>query len=419
MAKLDDKARYDVFGDGRVILYRTKVRGALNPVWQAEIRTPSSTGRVRKSTKQKDLDTAISFAKDEFYKAEARVQQGQPLNPVRFQFIAGEYLLWLERQLKEQRISLNKCETHKRIIEKSLSPYFKSTYLHKISTDEIEKYHSQRVRLGATHQGKKVAGATLDRDNSILKAIFSYAIRRGYAKQTPQMPTNAKHFQRASFTRAEMKKLQKKLDEWVSMVSPLDGGHIRDYRELFRLYVMIITYSGIRPGKEMSSLHWSQVSYKKAGKQEFVKLSVITSKNKKGNQIRRGVVAMPQLKPYLEHVKTLPQLYNKNDYIFIHPPTTQLRKEYIGKPIATFKKQWNEFISWAQLKTEAKPPFRNRSLYSNRHYYFEMRMLNGDVPLHALAKNGGTSIQVIEKWYAEITAEQYADSLAGLIEREN
>ena len=46
-------------------------------------------------------------------------------------------------------------------------------------------------------------------------------------------------------------------------------------------------------------------------------------------------------------------------------------------------------------------------------------MLLGDVPLHALAKNGGTSIQVIEKWYAEINAEQYANSLAGIIEREN
>ena len=46
-------------------------------------------------------------------------------------------------------------------------------------------------------------------------------------------------------------------------------------------------------------------------------------------------------------------------------------------------------------------------------------MLNGDVTLHALAQNGGTSIQVIEKWYAEIQAEQYAASLSGLIEKEN
>ena len=35
--------------------------------------------------------------------------------------------------------------------------------------------------------------------------------------------------------------------------------------------------------------------------------------------------------------------------------------------------------------------------------------------LYALAENCGTSIQVIQKWYAELQAEQFADSLAGMM----
>lgn len=63
MEKLNDKTVHDVFGDGQVILKRTMVRNKLNLTWQAEIKTPSSTGRIRKSTKTKDLETAIAFSK--------------------------------------------------------------------------------------------------------------------------------------------------------------------------------------------------------------------------------------------------------------------------------------------------------------------------------------------------------------------
>ena len=216
-----------------------------------------------------------------------------------------------------------------------------------------------------------------------------------------------------------MKVLQRKLDEWVNKIDKTEAPHVKHYRELFRLYVLIISYSGIRPGKEMASLRWDEVLYRKSQNKEYVKLSVITSKNKKGQIIHRGVIAMPQLKKHIEHIKSIEALYKPDDYIFIHPATTQLAKSFIGKPIGSFKKQWGEFIKFAGLEREAKPPHRTRQLYSCRHYYFEQRMLNGDVTLHALAQNGGTSIQVIEKWYAEIQAEQYAASLSGLIEKEN
>ena len=420
MRKQNQPERIDLFNDSRLVLFQNIKRGKLNPIWQAYIKSPSSTGRLRISTKTANFEQAKKIATDEYYRAEARLQQGLPLNPARFDDTALEYLRWAENEQIRGRMTANMRSTHQNIIESLLIPYFGSTYLHHINTKAIEAYQDQRKTVGAVGEGKTPKGSTLNRDASIIKAIFRYAIREEYIKEAPQMPKHHHFAQRASFTRGEMKKLQKKLDEWVDMVSPLDGGHVRDYRELFRLYVLIITYTGIRPGKEMCSLQWSDISYPKtkAG-EEFPRLIAITSKSKKMESKKRPVVGMPQLIPHLKRFEELGHLYDKSKPIFIHPKTTQLNKAYIGKPIQTFKKQWTSFIEWAELKHEAKEPHRERQLYSCRHYYFEQRLLRADVPMLALAKNGGTSIQVLEKWYAELQSDQYADGLAGIIEREN
>lgn len=411
--------RIDLFGDKQVILYKQMKRGKLNPVWQAQITSPSSTGRMRISTKTKNLEDAKIRAREAYYKAEARVQTGLPLNPLRFSRVAQEYISWSINAVERGRMTENMMLTHKRIIQSSLLPYFGEMYLHSINTKEIEKYQDQRKKIGATRQGEAVKGSTLNRDASILNAVFKYAIREDYIKEAPAMPKHHHFSQRASFSRGEMKKLQISLDKWVNQVNPNDGGHVRDYRELFRLYVLIIQYSGIRPGEEMASLQWRDVSYPKSKGQEYVMLKVITAKNKKGEKVVRPVVAMPQLKKALEAFKKHKHLYNKDGAIFIHPSTSQLNKRYHGKSIKTFKKQWEAFISWAGLQYEAEPPHRSRALYSLRHYYFEQRLINSDVPLILLAKNGGTSIQVLEKWYADIKAPDGAVGLAGLIEKEN
>ena len=49
------------------------------------------------------------------------------------------------------------------------------------------------------------------------------------------------------------------------------------------------------------------------------------------------------------------------------------------------------------------------SLYSFRHTYAHWRLRYGDVPIHLLAKQMGTSIQKIENTYGHIEVEMQAD----------
>ena len=418
MKSPQEVTRFDLNDDGKIILYKNVNRGKLNPTWQCKITSPSSKGRIRFSTKTKNLEQAKKIALDHAYKTEARVQQGLPLSPARFDKTALEYLSWADNEYSKGRMTKNKKLTHERIIMGQFIDYFKDTYLHAIKTKDIEKYLDQRKRSGINHIGEDVGPSTLNRDTTILNAIFKFARREEYISNLPMMPKHHYFAQRASFTRDEMQQIQVKLDEWANDIHAHNAPHVRDYRGLLRLYVMIITYSGIRPGKEMCSLKWDDIEYKRDGKQEYVQLKVITSKNKRGEDIPRSPVAMPNLKKHIEVFKeTYPHLYKSKDHIFVHPITSQLADKYKGKPIGTFKKQWEAFLRWTGLTFEKTGQKRARPLYSCRHYYFEQRIINSDAPLIMLAKNGGTSVQVLEKWYADIKPQDGAVGLAGLISR--
>jgi hypothetical protein len=61
------------------------------------------------------------------------------------------------------------------------------------------------------------------------------------------------------------------------------------------------------------------------------------------------------------------------------------------------------------LEDELSKKGKRVSLYSFRHQYACWRLRYGDVPIHLLAKQMGTSIEKIMKTYGHIEVEQQAD----------
>lgn len=51
-----------------------------------------------------------------------------------------------------------------------------------------------------------------------------------------------------------------------------------------------------------------------------------------------------------------------------------------------------------------------RSAYSFRHYYISQQLMHG-VEVFLLAKNTGTSVEMIEKFYADVKLETMKDEL--------
>jgi len=55
---------------------------------------------------------------------------------------------------------------------------------------------------------------------------------------------------------------------------------------------------------------------------------------------------------------------------------------------------------------------KNRSLYSLRHSYATMSLMDGQMDMHTLAKQMGTSIGMLEQHYSKMTATMAAERLA-------
>ena len=402
---------------GQILLYRRKFKGKESPYWRARIRVPSSKGYLDFSTRTRYAAEAERIAIDKFREAEGRIQQGLPLRPILFERAANEYLEWKHGQANVGRCSETVYKYHKSIVENALVPFFGAMFLHKLRPMDVERFQETRKNNGI-RRGVQVRPATLNRDNAVLRAVLKFAMRQDYIRTMPTIENVSAFARRPSFSTEEAEVLKQKLDEWVNNTHEFDGPHVRDYRRLFQLYCLVIYFAGIRPGKEMASLRWEDLEHIKDVDTNYVLLKVQTAKRKDGDLVFRPVIGLDELWKSFEALEGS-HLKKEFGFIFAHPRTTQLDPAFIGLPIASFKTQWSHFIKWAGLEHEPSPPYRRRTLYSLRHLYFEQRLIHSDVRLHELAVNGGSSPEVIARWYHHATAKEYAPSLSKVIARVN
>ncbi|RYE62002.1 MAG: site-specific integrase [Oxalobacteraceae bacterium] len=79
-----------------------------------------------------------------------------------------------------------------------------------------------------------------------------------------------------------------------------------------------------------------------------------------------------------------------------------------GQPVLSFSKGLNSLLKAAGLERDNRGA--KRSAYSLRHYYISL-MLAQNVSVHHIARNTRTSIQMIDRHYAQVNTEQIRDYL--------
>ena len=88
-----------------------------------------------------------------------------------------------------------------------------------------------------------------------------------------------------------------------------------------------------------------------------------------------------------------------NEYIFCHKD---------GRPIHSFRKSFDALLNDLDLKEDERG--RKRSLYSLRHTYATFR-LSDEVSPYLLAKNMGTSIQMLQDHYGQVVTSLVAKQI--------
>jgi integrase len=166
-------------------------------------------------------------------------------------------------------------------------------------------------------------------------------------------------------------------------------------------YVLILANTGIRIG-EARNLRWRDVDTQPSEKEGDPDNIILYVKGKTG--VRDVVARTSDVKIYFDRIWEL-RCYelgvkpSKDDFIFCHKD---------GKPIHNFKKGYSALLDAAGVAFDNQG--QKRSLYSLRHTYATFRLHEG-VNQYALARNMGTSVQMLETFYGHTTNRVMATEL--------
>ena len=288
-------------------------------------------------------------------------------------------------------------------IERYIAPYFAEKQLEQLTNADIaefELWRNRQMRKQPTH-------STLNTFTSAWNRICSTAVARGWISErvpVPKLSTmGAKSVPRPAFTRDEINYLLKFMETWIA------GGRTaatREIKPLLRDYVEMLLYTGMRHGTEAMGICWNNIEWhthkgvrylriwvsgKTGGRWLIAKHAAVdTLKRLQGRQMALAKLGFDEL------------LKAKSKHkIFAYSNGTQphdLR--------GTFRQLMKD--TGLLKDTEGQ----NRTLYSLRHTYATLELLEHGTDIHTLSKQMGNSAAMIERHYSKLTPTMAAERLA-------
>lgn len=183
-------------------------------------------------------------------------------------------------------------------------------------------------------------------------------------------------------------------------------------RRVFALYFSIHYNIGART-KEMLGIKWKDISINPNDTPEqrktnrVVRIHAENSKTGKGRYIVAPIAE--KLDRIKKHYKKLGYEPKPNDYVFINLTKTK-RDKNIPYQTPAMEKRLKSVLLLSGMKERLDADGRHITLYSARHFYCTMRLMN-KVDMHTLALNMGTSITYIEKTYSHLTTLMMSDEI--------
>ena len=170
-------------------------------------------------------------------------------------------------------------------------------------------------------------------------------------------------------------------------------------KRLMGFYARLLLASGMRPGKEISEIQWSNI--KEINRNNFKLIEIDQCGNGKTGQ--RIIKCNPQASEIMEGLKNLLQEFGHptsgNSYLF---PCNRLNR---GEPIGDLNKSFQSSVksfNWDNIE--------QYTLYSCRHTYIT-KMISKGMTLTEIAINCGTSVEMIERYYTHLKSDDVANAL--------
>ena len=366
----------DLRGDGNINLF---LREGKKPKYYVRISTPNSTGYKTISTKTTNKSEAIRFAFNEYDKLNNIVQSGGVLQSRTYKDIVDE---WGKNRTNSYNPKSKSKDRTVEYVKLYSVDFFGKMMIDKIKSKDFHEYCDWR---NVNYKKKQPTVDTINRELTSIRSVFKYSYQRGYISEMvtiQKLKTNGVS-RRSTFNLTEWKKITTGMRKWVKEGKPL--GKYRD-RFILQQYVLLMSNSGVRVG-EMRDLKWEDLTH--LGDDTILKV--------KGKTGLREVFLNPGSeqsllrlfdlrKEELDGVRPSP-----NEYVFLSRKT--------GKPYTSFKTSFNSMLKYCGIELEKDG--LNRTIYSLRHFYGTQR-LKGNISPYILAKQMGTSVEMIEKHYSHV-----------------
>lgn len=350
-----------------------------------------------RATKQKELKEAIVRAIKLQTEFEVMVKNKLPIHTTRkykkrsFNAIADLAIKRIEEGI-EAGANSKKHNEYIGAINNYLKPFFNDCMFRQIDDLMLARFDKWREEK----LGRMPAKSTVKGHNVALRRVFDEAIINNCITES-ELPllTNKGRAdkRRAHFTKEEFRQIVDFAKDWI------ETGRrrlTRDIRMRLYYYIQIAAYTGMRPGTEMENLTWSDIS----SETENGKPMIVVSVNKGKTTVHTGSRRVLCKNEVLHLMEEL--------ILSIRPPKWQLTDRVFGDT-TEFGKNFVRLLKILGLKNSSAG---DRTIYSLRHSYVTWMLLD-KVPVVAIAKQIGSSPQMIMDYYSHVTQLDYIENFAG------
>jgi integrase len=350
------------------------------------VKVPGAKGYLYRSTRTSDEHEAYKFADDLYNRTLVKVLSGANPHSKRISGAIEAYIARFEPQ--RSRLSVQ----YKILLLERCKPFLAGKTIDELDTTLLSgliDYLSAKTVKG------HLSANTIRRHYSDLKHFLHWSVEQGFLEKIPTFPKiAAENSRRPHFDSSDWKKLTRHLREFVKVKN---RATLRD-RKMLVNYVLILANTGIRVG-EARSLKWRDIRRIENGTSPNI---VLTVTGKTG--MREVVASKAEVKDYFRAIADL-----RRDELGKKPePDSLVFCHKDGSGVRTFKKSFAALTKGAKVEKDGFG--QTRTVYSLRHTYATFRLHEG-VNHYALARNMGTSVAMLERFYGHTSNVTAANEL--------
>jgi integrase len=384
-------------------------------------------GQIRRPLETRDPAEAERLALEAWSEARYRAKQGLRSQAKTFRQVAHELIALLQREAERGERRRFQADQFRRIIERYFVGFFADQPLDAIRDADVTRFWAWRRDYWLTGPGKDIAFLTYMRGGRQIRRPVTPALRRppsrsgqrseavvlrmllrqaakwGYLREgslpdveVPRVPANARpSFEANEFTAVERLSLERIAD-------PKINDHVRRDRTILHCWVTIAAFSGMRP-TEMKNLNWGDVLGYRGGRDQLIGSRDVRLRVR-GKGKSRVFVPLEAVIPWFDRLwdfwaRARGSEPGDEDPVFATST---------GKRLGSVKKSLSELLKAAGLLTDYRGA--RRTAYSFRHFYISQQLIAG-VDVFLLAKNTGTSSDMIERFYGQVKLERMVKEL--------